>query len=115
MTDRNDNITTTDDDTRDRDVVYAAPVAPQPVAPQPVVTQPATAQPVVADTTPDYRPVVTEVDRGSRVPAFLAGFVTAIVVAAIAFGVFLAVSDSDDDGNIDIDVPAVEVDTDTGG
>jgi hypothetical protein len=101
MTDRNDNLTTTDD-VRDRDVAFAAPVAAQPVV----------AQPIVTETEPDYRNVMTEVDRPSRVPAFLAGFVTAIVVAAIAFVAFLAVSDSDDDGNIDVDVPAVEVDTD---
>jgi hypothetical protein len=110
MTDRNDNLTTTDD-VRDRDVAFAAPVAAQPVAAQPVAAQPVVAQPVVTETEPDYRNVMTEVDRPSRVPAFLAGFVTAIVVAAIAFVAFLAVSDSDDDGNIDVDVPAVEVDT----
>jgi hypothetical protein len=44
---------------------------------------------------------------------FLAGFVTAVVAAAIALGVFLVVSDSDDDGTIDVEVP--EVDVDTGG
>jgi len=112
MTDRNDNITTTED-LRDRDVSYAPPVVAQPVV-EPVA-QPVAAQPVVARTEPDYRPVMTDVDRPSRVPAFLAGFVTAIVIAAIAFVAFLAVSDSDDDGNIDVDVPAVEVETDTGG
>ena len=108
MTDRNDNITTTED-LRDRDVSYAPPVVAQPVV------QPVVAEPVAARTEPDYRNVMTEVDRPSRVPAFLAGFVTAIVIAVIAFAAFLAVSDSDDDGNIDVDVPAVEVETDTGG
>ncbi len=75
-----------------------------------------TERPVVT-TTPDaaYRPIVTPtntvVERPSRSPAFLAGFVTAVVVAAVAFAVFLVVSDSDNDGNINVDVPAVEVDT----
>jgi hypothetical protein len=101
MTDRNDDITTTEE-LRDRDVSYAPPVVAQPVV-----------EPVVTQVQPDRRDVVTEVARPSRVPAFLAGFVTAIVVAAIAFVAFLAVSDSDDDGNIDVDVPAVEVDTDS--
>ena len=109
MTERNDNITTTED-LRDRDVVYAAPVASQAVAATPVA-----AQPVVTEPEPDYRHLMTEVDRPSRVPSFLAGFVTAIVIAAIAFVAFLAISDSDDDGNVNVDVPAVQVDTDTGG
>ena len=103
MNDRNDNITTTEE-LRDRDVSYAPPVVAQPVV-----------EPVVTQTEPDYRHLMTEVDRPSRVPAFLAGFVTAIVIAAIAFVAFLAVSDSDDDGNIDVDVPAVQVDTETDG
>ena len=46
-----------------------------------------------------------------RLGSFLAGFVTALVLAALAIVVFLVVSDSDDDGNIQLDVPAVEVDT----
>jgi hypothetical protein len=103
MNDRTDHITTTEE-LRDRDVSYAPPVVAQPVV-----------EPVVTQAQPDYRNVMTEVDRPSRVPAFLAGFVTAIVIAAIAFVAFLAVSDSDDDGNIDVEVPAVDVDTDSGG
>ena len=43
--------------------------------------------------------------------SFLAGFLTAAVVAALALAVFLVVSDSDDDGDIQIEVPAVDVDT----
>jgi hypothetical protein len=103
MNDRTDHITTTEE-LRDRDVSYAPPVVAQHVV-----------EPVVTQAQPDYRNVMTEVDRPSRVPAFLAGFVTAIVIAAIAFVAFLAVSDSDDDGNIDVEVPAVDVDTDSGG
>jgi hypothetical protein len=38
----------------------------------------------------------------------------AVVLAAIALGAFLVVSDSDDDGNLDVNVPAVDVDTTTG-
>ena len=58
---------------------------------------------------PEQQPVITHVDRPSRVPAFIAGFVTALVLAAASFAVFLVVSDSDDDGNVDVDVPAVQV------
>ena len=43
--------------------------------------------------------------------SFVAGFLVAMVVAALALVVFLVVSDSDDDGNIQVDVPAVDVDT----
>jgi hypothetical protein len=56
--------------------------------------------------------IVTE--RASRAPAFMAGLIIAIVLAAIAVGAFLVISDSDDDGNIDINVPAVDVETTTG-
>ena len=49
------------------------------------------------------------VERPSRFPAFVAGFVTAVLVAAAAFAAFLIVSDSDDDGTINVDVPAVQV------
>ena len=56
----------------------------------------------------DDRPVI--VDRPSRVPAFVAGFLSALVLAAASFVVFLVVSDSDDDGNVDVEVPAVQVD-----
>lgn len=41
-------------------------------------------------------------------------FVMAVVLAAVAFGAFLVVSDSDDDGNLDVDVPAIDVDITTG-
>jgi len=58
----------------------------------------------------DDRPVIAQVDRPSRVPAFVAGFLSALVLAAASFVVFLVVSDSDDDGNVDVDVPAVQVD-----
>lgn len=43
--------------------------------------------------------------------SFLAGFLTAAALAALALVAFLVVSDSDDDGDIQIDVPAVDVDT----
>jgi len=43
--------------------------------------------------------------------SFVAGFLTAVVLAALALAVFLVVSDSDDDGDIQIEVPAVDVDT----
>ncbi len=46
----------------------------------------------------------------SSVPAFIAGFLTAGLVAASAAVVFLAVSDRDDDGNLRLDVPQVDVD-----
>ena len=82
-----------DPDIRERDVVY-------------------TERPVVTTTpAPAATPVSTVVDQPSRVPAFLAGFVTAVVLAAVAFAVFLVVSDSDNDGTINVDVPAVQVDT----
>ncbi len=42
--------------------------------------------------------------------SFVAGFLAAVVVAALALAVFLVVSDSDDDGNLQIDVPSVNVD-----
>jgi len=100
---------TTDRDLRARDVVYTErPVA---TTDRPIVT---TDSPVVETTRDaDYReyrttePVI--VDHPSRWPSFLAGFITAIILAAIAFGTFLVVSDSDDDGNIDVNVPAVDV------
>ena len=50
--------------------------------------------------------------RGFSFGSFLLGFLAALLAAAIAIGVFLAVSDSDDDGNIELDVPAVDVDVD---
>ena len=87
-----------DPDIRDRDLEYNE---------RPLIT-----------TTPDaaYRPIVTPVtptetvvERPSRFPAFVAGFVTAVLVAAAAFAAFLVVSDSDDDGTINVDVPAVQV------
>lgn len=48
----------------------------------------------------------------SSVPAFITGFLTAGLLAAIGAIVFLAVSDRDDDGNIQLDVPAVDVQVD---
>jgi hypothetical protein len=45
-----------------------------------------------------------------RWTTWVAGFVAALVVVAIAVGAFLVLSDSDDDGSVD--VPSVEVDTD---
>ncbi len=54
------------------------------------------------------RPV--EASRPSRVRPFIAGFITAALVAAGAVLVFLAVSSADDDGTVEVDVPAVEVD-----
>ncbi len=87
----------TRDDVAERDVVYTE---------RPVVTT--TADPGLPP------PAVVDSHRPSRVPAFLAGFVTALVVAAVALAVFLVVSDSDDDGNVDVDVPAVQVEDDGG-
>ena len=49
--------------------------------------------------------------RSFSLASFVTGFLTAIVLAALALVVFLVVSDSDDDGNIQIEVPAVDVDT----
>jgi len=46
----------------------------------------------------------------SSVPAFITGFLTAGLLAAIGAIAFLAVSDRDDDGNIQLDVPTVDVD-----
>ncbi len=74
-----------------------------PIATAPVVT--ASAPPTV---------VVQPTERATRTfhfGSFVAGFLAAMVVAALALAVFLVVSDSDDDGNIQVDVPAVEVDT----
>ncbi len=45
----------------------------------------------------------------SSVPAFLTGFLTAGLLAALGAIVFLAVSDSDDDGNVQFDVPTVDL------
>lgn len=57
-------------------------------------------------------PVAVSTERKMSVRSFIAGFVTAIVAAAIAIVAFLAVTDSDDDGEIEIDVPTVDVDVD---
>jgi uncharacterized protein HemX len=57
--------------------------------------------------------VVQAADQATRrfhFGSFIAGFLAAVVVAALGLGVFLAVSDSDDDGNLQVDVPAVNVD-----
>ncbi len=84
------------------DDIHTQPTVPT-TDERPVV---AAAQPAVVE------PVVVEQaasNRRSGFGSFLAGFIAAIVVAAIAFVVFLAVSDSDDDGNIQVDVPAVDV------
>lgn len=48
----------------------------------------------------------------SSVPAFITGFLTAGLLAAIGAIVFLALSDRDDDGNIQLDVPQVDVTVD---
>lgn len=48
----------------------------------------------------------------SSIPAFIAGFLTAGLVAAVGAIAFLAVSDRDDDGNLQLDVPQVELDVD---
>ncbi len=64
-----------------------------------------------AGTTPDDPGAAIPVEprRTLSATSFLLGFVSAIVIGAIALLVFLAVSDSDD-GYIELDVPAVEVD-----
>ncbi len=75
-------------------------------------------EPRVITTTPTPAVVVQSAEpadganRGFSFGSFLLGFLTALLAAAIAVGVFLAVSDSDDDGNIELDVPAVDVDID---
>ena len=51
-------------------------------------------------------------DRKMSVRPFIAGFLTAVVAAAITIVVFLAVTDADDDGQIELDVPTVDVDVD---
>jgi hypothetical protein len=56
------------------------------------------------------QPVTVTEERKMSARSFIAGFVTAVIAAAIAFAVFLAVSD--DDGEIQVDVPAVDVDVD---
>lgn len=91
----------TDRDLRERDAVDEQ---------RPIVTT--TADPLYQ---PDYVTTVPVAERPSRVPAFLAGFVAAVILAAVAFATFLVVSDSDDDGNVDVDVPAVQVDDNGGG
>lgn len=58
------------------------------------------------------QPVAVTEERTMSVRSFVAGFLTAVIVAAIAIAVFLAVSDADDDGEIQVDVPAVDVDVD---
>lgn len=57
-------------------------------------------------------PVAVTTERKMSVRSFIAGFLTAVVAAAIAIVVFLAVSDSDDDGQIELEVPTVDVDVD---
>lgn len=78
----------------------SAPTAAEPPTPVATATQPA-----VIVQAPDQDPT------SFRFGSFLAGFLTAIVLAGVALAVFLVVSDSDDDGNIQLDVPAVDVDT----
>jgi hypothetical protein len=58
------------------------------------------------------RSVAVTEERKMSGRSFLAGFLTALVAAAIALVIFLAVSDADDDGEIQVDVPAVDVEVD---
>jgi hypothetical protein len=58
----------------------------------------------------EVREVRVDASRPSRVRPFIAGFITAALVAAAGILVFLAVSSADDDGTVEVDVPAVEVD-----
>lgn len=44
--------------------------------------------------------------------SFVFGFLSALLMGAIAAAAFLVVSDRDDDGNLELDVPAVDVDVD---
>ena len=76
------------------------PESTETVAPVATATQPAV---VIRSTEPDRR--------SFGFGSFLAGFLSAILLAAFALAVFLVVSDSDDDGDIRIEVPAVDVDT----
>ena len=57
-------------------------------------------------------PVVVAEQNTMRGRSFLAGFVVALIAAAIALTVFFVVSDDDNDGEIQIDVPAVDVEVD---
>jgi hypothetical protein len=77
--------------------------ATAPIATAPIVT--ASAPPTVVVQPTEQR------TRTFHFGSFVAGFLAAMVVAALALVVFLVVSDSDDDGDIQVDVPAVEVDT----
>lgn len=77
-----------------------APAATSTTTPVETASQPAV---VVQSTEPD--------SRSFSFGSFLTGFLTAVVLAAVALAVFLVVSDSDDDGNIQIEVPAVDVDS----
>lgn len=70
-----------------------------------VVAEPSQPSPVVIQSSEPSR-------RSFSFGSFVIGFIAALIVAAIAAGVFLAVSDSDDDGNIQLDVPAVDVEVD---
>ncbi len=92
--------------TESTDIEYTSTQAPNQLPPQSHVADDGFTQ-VVTE-----RHVRTQVDEPSRVPAFIGGFLTAAVLAAIGFVTFLAVSDSDDDGNLQIDVPAVDVQID---
>ena len=60
----------------------------------------------------ERQPLTVTEERTMSGRSFLAGFLTALVLAAIGAIVFLAVSDADDDGEIQVDVPAVDVDLD---
>ena len=99
------------DDTNERDdgerLIDTTPTG-EPVvvaqAPQPTVVEPTVVEPTVVES--------TVVERRISMRSFIAGFVTAVVVAALALTVFVVVSDADDDGNLDVDVPAVDVDVD---
>jgi hypothetical protein len=81
-------------DQHDTPTITHVTTEPPPSVPPTVVVQPS-------------EPLTKSFHLGS----FVAGFVTALVLGALALAVFLVVSDSDDDGNIQVDVPAVDVDT----
>lgn len=94
------------------DHIHTDPDHTSTTVPDGTVTTAATATPVATEAPAAVVVEPAQPIRRFNTGSFIAGFVTAIVVAALAFVVFLVVSDSDDDGNIQVDVPAVDVDTD---
>ncbi len=68
------------------------------------------ASPSVAGPSVVVQPIEVRAERKFSWRSFIAGFVTAGLVAGVGLLAFLAVSDADDDGEIELEVPAVDVD-----